>query len=210
MFINTESTVSGRLPRRWLLRGGLLFVMLVGLAASIFAGSSSPNPLNSTDPSGTLSTYSTAGGVDQSNAFFQNLGTNGRTCGTCHVARDAWTVIPPDIQARFNTSSGLDPIFRLVDGSNCPNADVSTFQARQAAYSLLLNKGLIRISIAVPDTAQIQDENAGNLTAFGATGGPVNLSKQPFYIGINDSLGGDPSGSAFNPNAFTLTTSGRL
>jgi len=302
MFINTESTVSGRLPRRWLLRGGLLFVMLVGLAASIFAGSSSPNPLNSTDPSGTLSTYSTAGGVDQSNAFFQNLGTNGRTCGTCHVARDAWTVIPPDIQSRFNTSSGLDPIFRLVDGSNCPNADVSTFQARQAAYSLLLNKGLIRISIAVPDsaqftitgiqdpyscvqttttqpafyrrplpatnldflsavmwdgretvqgavpgksinltqslsnqavdatlghaqaanpptsqqvaqivafetalyTAQIQDENAGNLTAFGATGGPVNLSKQPFYIGINDSLGGDPSGSAFNPNAFTL------
>jgi hypothetical protein len=51
-------------------------------------------------------------------------------------------------------------------------------------------------------TAQSKDENAGNLTAFGALGGPVNLSKQNFYIGINDSLGGDPNG--FTPNAFTI------
>jgi len=271
------------------------------VVASIFAGSNLPNPVHSTDPTGTLSTYSTAGGIDQSNPFFQNLGTNGRTCGSCHVSRDAWTVTPPDIQARFNSSDGLDPIFRPIDGSNCPSDDVSTLQARQSAYSLLLNKGLIRISLAVPNTAeftisgiqdpysctqttatqpafyrrplpatnldflssvmwdgretakdpntgnidltqsltnqatdatlghaqaskpptpqqlaqivsfetalytaQSQDENAANLTAFGATGGPVNLSKQPFYIGINDSLGGDPSGAAFNPNVFTL------
>jgi hypothetical protein len=53
-------------------------------------------------------------------------------------------------------------------------------------------------------TAQSQDQNAGNLTAFGATGGPVNLSQQPFYIGINDSLGGDPTGAKFSPNVFTL------
>jgi cytochrome c peroxidase len=282
-------------------RGGLLAATLFGVAVNIFAGSNSPNPGNSNDPTGTLSTYSTAGGIDQSNPFFQNLGTNGRTCGSCHVSSDAWTITPPDIQARFNSSNGLDPIFRPVDGSNCPSDDVSTFQARQSAYSLLLNKGLIRISLAIPSTAQFtiigiedpnlcpqttatqpafyrrplpatnldflsavmwdgretvkdptsgyinlnqsltnqatdatlghaqatnaptpqqlaaivafetalytaqsQDENAGNLTAFQASGGPVNLSAQPFYIGINDSLGGDPKGNAFNPNVFTL------
>jgi hypothetical protein len=35
--------------------------------------------------------------------------------------------------------------------------------------------------------------------------GPVNLSTQNFYIGINDSLGGDPTGADFNPNVFTLS-----
>jgi len=285
-----------------LARGGLLLVMLVAFAASIFAGSLSPNPLNSHDATGTLSSYSNAGGVDQGNPFFQKLGTNGRTCGSCHVARDAWTVTPQDIQARFNSSNGFDPIFRPVDGSNCPSADVSSFNLRESAYSLLLNKGLIRISMATPGnaqftiadiqdpyscpettaaqpafyrrplpatnldflsavmwdgresvpgsipgksinltqslsnqavdatlghaqaataptaqqvaqivafetalyTAQAQDENAGNLTAFGAAGGAKNLSTQQFYIGINDAFGSDPNGLAFNSNAFTL------
>src|SRR5215468_4334288 len=94
-----------------LIQVGLLAATLLGLAASIFAGSNSPNPLNSSDPTGTLSTYSKAGGIDQGNPFFQNLGSNGRTCGSCHVSSDAWTVTPPDIQARFNSSNGLDPIF---------------------------------------------------------------------------------------------------
>src|SRR5215469_890395 len=134
-----------RSHRSRLTRGGLLAATLFSVVASIFAGSKLPNPLHSSDPTGTLSTYSTAGRVDQSNPFFQNLGANGRTCGSCHVASDAWTVTPPDVQARFNSSNGLDPIFRPVDGSTCPSDDVSTFQARQAAYSLLLNKGLIRI-----------------------------------------------------------------
>src|SRR5215475_15369789 len=126
-----------RRTRSHLTRRGLLAAALCSVAASIIAGTKLPNPLHSSDPTGTLSTYSTAGGVDLSNPFFQNLGTNGRTCGSCHVSSDAWTVTPPDIQARFNSSDGLDPIFRPVDGSNCPSDDVSTFQARQSAYSLL-------------------------------------------------------------------------
>jgi cytochrome c peroxidase len=52
-------------------------------------------------------------------------------------------------------------------------------------------------------TAQANDENAGNLTAQGAAGGPYNLSQQNFYIGINDSLGGDPTGASFNANVFS-------
>jgi cytochrome c peroxidase len=62
---------------------------------------------------------------------------------------------------RLRTSScasfsrkGTDPIFRPVDGSNCDhNIDVSTFEGRYQAYSLLRTRGLIRIGIAVPANA---------------------------------------------------------
>ncbi len=294
--MNSRILIAG--TRKAAVVAGALFVFVV----SIVAGNKLPNSLNTTDATGTLSTYSTAGGIDRSNSFFQNLGTNGRTCGTCHVPTNAMSVSPADLQARFNSSQGMDPIFRPNDGSNCPSDDVSSFQGRRSAYSLLLNKGLIRVSMPVrgdahftissiqdpyscPETtpgqpalyrrplpatnlnflsavmwdgretvksasgsidlnaslrqqaidattghaqasvaptaqqvaqivaletglytAQARDENAGSLTAQGAIGGPVNLSTQPFYIGINDPLGGNPTGAPFDPNAFSLYT----
>jgi hypothetical protein len=96
----------------------------------------------------------TVGNVDLSNPFFKNLGTNGRTCATCHQFSDAMSVTPPHIRARFLTSGGTDPIFRPVDGANCDNLDVSTWDARRSAYSLLLNKGLIRVALPVPANAE--------------------------------------------------------
>jgi cytochrome c peroxidase len=53
-------------------------------------------------------------------------------------------------------------------------------------------------------TAQLTDSSAGDLTARGATGGALELAKQSFYVGINDSLGEDPQGRAFTPNVFNL------
>jgi cytochrome c peroxidase len=44
-------------------------------------------------------------------------------------------------------------VFRAVDGANCPSADVSTLEARSSAYSLLLNRGLIRMSLPMPADA---------------------------------------------------------
>ena len=106
------------------------------------------------DPTGKVRTASTSGEAEVNNAFFQSLGTNGRSCVTCHQASDAWTVTPEHIRARFDASDGTDPIFRTVDGANCPSADVSTLSARRKSYSMLLNKGLIRVSIGVPATAE--------------------------------------------------------
>ncbi|MHB1845242.1 MAG: hypothetical protein ACYCWW_10460, partial [Deltaproteobacteria bacterium] len=38
------------------------------------------------DPTGALGTFVQGGGtVDHSNEFFQSLGTNGRSCASCHV-----------------------------------------------------------------------------------------------------------------------------
>ncbi|HYL10676.1 MAG TPA: hypothetical protein VEU31_08055 [Candidatus Acidoferrales bacterium] len=288
-----------------------LFTSLLTCATLLLAGglfatggdgefhSSIPNLKPFHDPSGELSTFTTQGSIDTNNPFFQDLGTNGRRCVTCHQASDAWTVTPPHIRERFEDTDGTDPIFRTNDGSTCPSNDVSTLEARRKAYSLLLNKGLIRIELSVPAgaeftvanndnpygctslddisvyrrplpstnlgflstvmwdgretfknpdgtfksitfdlsdqavgatlghaqavhaptpdqvhqivdfetalfTAQFRDNEAGLLDAHGARGGPVALSQQPFFIGINDPLGLNPTGAPFSSTIFTL------
>ena len=108
------------------------------------------------DPSGTISTYQPNGSTPTSNPFFQNLGTNERTCFTCHQPQTGWTVSAQSVQDRFNASSGADPIFRLVDGATCPTDDVSTPEKQMQAYSLLLSKGLIRIGLPIPANAEFQ------------------------------------------------------
>src|SRR5262245_13942974 len=50
---------------------------------------------------GRSSSFSTAGSVDLTGSFFQNLGTNGRTCNTCHLASDGWTVSAASAQRLF-------------------------------------------------------------------------------------------------------------
>ncbi|MGZ3426767.1 MAG: hypothetical protein ACXVCV_08975 [Polyangia bacterium] len=109
-------------------------------------------------PSGRFQTYTASGSIDQTNPFFVNLGTNGRTCVTCHQAQDGWTIVPAHVQARFEatTPKGTDPIFRLNDGANSPLADVSTEAARRTAYSMLLSKGLIRVGIGIPARAEFE------------------------------------------------------
>ena len=115
-----------------------------------------PNNLPFENASGLHATFSTSGSIDLRNEFFQNLGTNGRNCGTCHRAEEAWTITPAGVQARFNRTKGTDPIFRTNDGSNSPDADVSTVKARHAAYSMLLTKGLIRVGIGIPNDAEFE------------------------------------------------------
>ena len=257
------------------------------------------------DTSGDVATYDTAGAIDQNNPFFQSLGTNGRSCATCHLVSDGLGLSSASAAARFASTGGSDPLFADVDGANC--AGVSRGDA--SAHSLLVNHGLIRVALPVPanaqftlqtvydpygcaDTvdsstgkrmlsvyrrplpstnlkflsavmfdgretvaplnnagtfqanlvtdlkhqaldatlghaqaavaptsaqvsaivnfemslfsAQLRDSAAGTLSAQGAAGGPVNLSTQAYYPGINDSLGGNPTGAPFDTHVFTL------
>src|SRR6516162_5456448 len=267
------------------------------------------------DASGTIATFQPNGTTPTANnAFFQNLGSNGRTCFTCHQPQDGWSLSAQHAQARFAADLN-DPLFRRVDGATCPSDDVSTLDAKRAAYSLLTNKGLVRIGLPMqstmefqilnvddpygcntnavtgltgsksgivsayrrplpsanlgflstimwdgrepdlfhqsvdatlghaqadaaltdaqqqqivtfegcttannPDpcatiakgagifTAQIHDDAAAELTAAGANGGPtaVATSVTKFFIGINDPLGSNPNGAAFNPMIFDI------
>jgi cytochrome c peroxidase len=54
-------------------------------------------------------------------------------------------------------------------------------------------------------TAQIHDTHAGNLITEGGRGGPMQLSKQDYYFGINDTVAGDyRTRASFNPEAMSL------
>lgn len=288
--------------KRTSLAAMLISTSLLCWGTTLYAqsGFSIPNPLVLTDATGQLSTYTTNGFIDLTNPFFQNLGTNGRTCNSCHRPENSWTITPASLQARFAATVGMDPVFNAVDGANCQNADQSTLAARQQASSLLLSKGLIRVGMKLPANAeyslaveqdpygcalttdangntivsvyrrplpsasvvflstvmwdgrenalgrtihddlisqardatlghaqaltsptdvqleqivsfeqglfvaQSKDNLAGPLDAIGALGGPVNLSAQNFFLGINDPLGGNPSGVPFTSEAMTL------
>lgn len=99
----------------------------------------------SRNPFGYARTVSSNGSIDLMGPFFQPLGSNGRSCNTCHVESQGWSFSADDVQRRFDETDGRDPIFRTVDGSNSPNAKVRTVQERRRAYSMLLNRGVIRV-----------------------------------------------------------------
>ena len=108
--------------------------------------------------SGAARTINVSGGpvVDDGNPFFLDLGINGRRCVTCHQPDENMGVSAAGVQARFRATRGTDPIFRTNDGSNSPLADVSTHDARRAAYSMLLRKGVIRVGLSIPANAEFE------------------------------------------------------
>jgi cytochrome c peroxidase len=284
------------------------------LFATCVAAAGTPDPVGSSvflDPTGALQVVNVNGRTNTSGAFFQSLGSNGRSCSTCHLADQAMSMSPPQIRARFEQTHGRDPLFAAFDGANCPNGKASD----AAAHSLLLSHGLIRIPLTVPAsakftvtvvhdpygcalvadpitgvmtlstyrrplpttnlgflstimfdgrespagvttalgtvssfpanlnrdltqqaidatlthaqasaaptseqltdivafemglfTAQVYDRSAGYLHARGALGGALNLvaERQAYYPGVNDVLGADPAGVAFDDSSMTL------
>jgi hypothetical protein len=122
---------------------------LLGLTTAVGAAAV-PSLISLFDATGVITTYDAAGPIDTKNPFFQSLGTNGRSCATCHVTGNAWGLSVPTVRAKFSSSQGRDPLFAAVDGANCP--DAATGDA--ASHSALLNNGLFRVALKVPDGAQ--------------------------------------------------------
>jgi hypothetical protein len=140
-----------------------LFIGAGGLAVAHNSNEFVPRYQEFSDPEGRFANLNLAGPTDTStNPFFQDLGSNGRRCVTCHEPSDAMSITPPHIRWRFEATRGTDPLFRPVDGANCTTADVSTVDARRKAYSLLLTRGLIRIGIAVPANADYKVMSVNN------------------------------------------------
>jgi cytochrome c peroxidase len=142
----------------------ILGALLCGLTMSGQILSSLPNSFPLLDGSGFVETYNVNNSsIPLTGAFFQSLGTNGRSCSSCHVPTEAWSISAAEVQLRFLLTQGTDPIFRPVDGANCnQNINTSTLEGRSQAYSLLLSRGLIRIPIAVPAGAQFTVVNVQN------------------------------------------------
>jgi cytochrome c peroxidase len=127
---------------------------------------------------GVARAFSAAGPVDTSHPFGQSLGTNGRACITCHHPAEGFSIVPAGIRARFEASNGFDPLFRTTDGSNSPSADVSTVDARRAAYSMLLSRGVIRIGMTIPDGAEFVVEAVDDPYGF-ADSTRLSLFRRP-------------------------------
>jgi cytochrome c peroxidase len=95
------------------------------------------------NPGGHSATFSTRGFVDLTGEYFQAQGTNGRSCASCHIPAEAWSINPGTLKRLFDETGGAHPVFNVLDANN-PNMDVSTVEARRVAYSMLLSHGVFR------------------------------------------------------------------
>jgi len=145
-----------------------------------------PSNVPVADATGVFTTVSAHGAIDLDNEFFQDLGSNGRRCVSCHVPTSGWTITPHQLQTVFDATDGgafddglgLSAVFRTVDGSNAPNADVSTLAKRRKAYSQLLTKGVIRIGLPVPANAEFELVAVDDPYHF-ATASQLSLFRRP-------------------------------
>jgi hypothetical protein len=135
---------------------GLCFLLEAVVSSFIAHAQSLPNLFPIPNASGLLETYNAGGApIDLTGPFFQSLGTNGRSCASCHRPAQGWSISAQEVKARFEATQGLDPIFRTNDGSVCDEGiDTSTVGGRRKAYQLLTGKGLIRIALPVPPNAE--------------------------------------------------------
>jgi cytochrome c peroxidase len=81
-------------------------------------------------------------------------GTNGRSCATCHVPEDNFTLTPEHV-ARVLATNPNDPLFSAIDADD-PTARTLSFEH--------LKKGLIRVWLALPDNMDLIDDTGSVIT----------------------------------------------
>jgi len=119
---------------------------------------------------GFAESFHTAGVIDRTNPFFTPNGGNGRTCETCHLADQGWTITPSGGTDLFNSTKGLAPIFMTLDEGSRPDNDISTLAARKKAFtSTLLKHGVTRFPVTVLDTAEFTVTKVKDPSGFATT-----------------------------------------
>jgi cytochrome c peroxidase len=93
---------------------------------------------------------------EQGEVLFQTpfAGTNGRSCASCHVLDDH-TVLTPAHVTTLLAENPTDPLFNRIDADD-PNAEVPTYEH--------LKKGLVRVTIKLPDNMDLIDSNGNVVT----------------------------------------------
>ncbi len=149
---------SNRPPADFVRRVAILTVLILFLGISTRAVSAITDSITNTDDSGKLTVYSsdTVDGISFGNPFFQPLGTNGRTCNSCHRLESGMSLSVTQVRAVFDQTKGNDPLFRTNDGSDAPTglySKISTLPERRVSFSMLLNHGTIRVDLPMPHNA---------------------------------------------------------
>src|ERR1044071_1510590 len=114
----------------------------VAPTSSKYQGSIPSNQLMP-NPGGEAATFSAHGSINLTGEYFKAQGTNGQSCASCHVPEEAWSITPATLRRLFDETNGTHPVFSSRDANN-PNMDVSTVEARRAAYSMMLTRGVFR------------------------------------------------------------------
>jgi len=166
------------------------------------------------DATGTIGVWQSTGAIPVAgNPFFNPLGTNGRSCATCHTPGSGMSVTAQSLQNRYMQSNGHDPVFAAVDGSNCP----SNPQAQQQSHSVLLNKGLFRIALPVPVDAEYvitvlsdpygceTDPNYDSATIDGVVRQVVSVYRRPIAVANLPFATAVPTNAPFAVPAGTLS-----
>jgi cytochrome c peroxidase len=128
---------------------GLIYEMGQTLVGANTAGLSEfqesiPNNHPIRNPGGKAATFSTQGSVNLTGEFFQAQGTNGRSCASCHIPEEAWSINPGTLQHLFDETDGSHPVFNRLDANNPLTANLDTVEGRLAAFSMLLSRGVFR------------------------------------------------------------------
>jgi hypothetical protein len=130
------------------------------------------------NPFGVAETFHTTGAIDVSNPMFLQLGTNARSCATCHVASAGWGTTADAVARLFKDSDGLDPIFMVHDEGSRPDADISTKRARRATFDpTLLKLGLTRFTRTVPATSEFTVLSVDDPSGFSTTARILNFRR---------------------------------
>src|SRR5688572_21131051 len=140
--------------RKTYLGSGLGLLLAVGGCADVFDGGAaddvgvSESSLEAVvNSAGVAETFHTSGVIDRTNPFFESMGTNGRTCETCHDARSAWTTSAQVMTQLFESTAGTHPLFvSLHDSGNRPDAPTGTLNEKRAAFKTLLDFGVHRFT----------------------------------------------------------------
>ncbi|MGH9709764.1 MAG: hypothetical protein ACRD37_04380, partial [Candidatus Acidiferrales bacterium] len=131
--------------KRWLLMPVVMCAASLTLVAAVI-----PNLFPFRDSTGAVATFTPAGKFVETGAFFQSLGTNGRSCASCHIVGNAMGLSAKHSERVFERTDGRDPLFSAVDGAVCPTAA----PGKKLDFSLLRRYGLIRIGLQVPTNRQ--------------------------------------------------------
>jgi cytochrome c peroxidase len=149
--------------------GRVAAIAVAGLAVVLWNTMASASPkqrpypkIESANATGIARTVTTKPSFDLSNPFFKPLGTNGRSCASCHALTEGLNMGPELAQSLFDLTKGLDPLFASVDGTNSPLADMSSEDSRRANTTMIRNKGLIRVGLTLPANAEFTIEEVSD------------------------------------------------
>jgi cytochrome c peroxidase len=129
---------------------------------------------------GIAESFHTTGTIDFTNPMFLPLGTNARSCATCHAPDMGWTLTATGVARLFRQSDGLDPLFMPHDEGSRPDADLSTEAGRRAAFGpTLLELGLTRFTRTIAATSEFTVLAVEDPSGFSTPARFLNFRRRP-------------------------------